>query len=109
MFVLFVSFEKTWYMCNDGTEPWPLESYIQCVEGADFGCSGIPIPLLIPGEKFKFSVVLRSPSRPGLYHSKWRLCTRSGACFGGEYINLTVPLSCFSVFFREHVVVCLCA
>lgn len=77
-----VSFQKQWYIYNNGTEPWPAGCYAQCSDGDSFGCGRVPVPCVQPGEATHLIVTLKSPSKPGIYQSKWRLCTPKGAYFG---------------------------
>ena len=44
----------------------------------------VPLSCLSPGEVAEVSVEMRSPGQPGIYQSKWRATTGSGAHFGGE-------------------------
>lgn len=83
----YYSFEKTWRIYNNGTEEWPLNCYLQCAEGENFGGERIPVPSLLPGEGMNLTVKLKSPSQPGMHQSKWRLCTPSGSYFGGKLVQ----------------------
>ncbi|KAJ8979587.1 hypothetical protein NQ317_019475 [Molorchus minor] len=75
-------FQKTWHLCNNGTETWPSGCYAQCSDGDNLGGSRVYLPCLQPGEGMHLSVNMTGPSVPGIYQSKWRLCTPKGAYFG---------------------------
>lgn len=77
-----VGFQKTWHICNNGTETWPVGCYAQCSDGNKMGGNKVPVPCLQPGEGMHLSVNMIGPSVPGTYQSKWRLCTPKGAYFG---------------------------
>lgn len=79
-----VRFVKIWHIYNNGTEPWPEGCYAQCSDGDNFGGSRVSVGALQPGEGTQLMVFLTSPSVPGIYQSKWRLCTPKGAYFGGR-------------------------
>lgn len=92
-------FEQTWVLRNDGTIPWPAGCSVKHVGGdymghldanrpaathelessseSTFSC--VPVA---PGEEHSFSVLLRTPQRPGRVVSNWRLTTRDGLKFG---------------------------
>ncbi|CAH1107334.1 unnamed protein product [Psylliodes chrysocephalus] len=77
-----VRFKKTWHVSNSGNETWPTNCYAQCSDGHNLGGDRVPLPCLNPGEGFQLSVELEGPSVPGIYQSKWRLCTSKGSYFG---------------------------
>lgn len=81
---LLCRFKKSWHVYNNGNEPWPAGCCIQCAGGDNFGGSRILVPCLQPGEGAHLALDLKSPSEPGMYQSKWRLCTSGGAYFGGN-------------------------
>lgn len=82
--LFFCSFEKTWHIYNNGTEEWPVGCQLQCAGGDDFGGERVSVPCLLPGEGMHLNIKLRSPAQPGMYQSKWRLCTPTGSYFGGK-------------------------
>ncbi|KAG5884873.1 hypothetical protein JTB14_025037 [Gonioctena quinquepunctata] len=77
-----VSFQKTWHICNNGNEKWPANCFAQCSDGDNLGGNRVPVPCLNPGEGMHLSVHMTGPSVPGIYQSKWRMCTPKGAYFG---------------------------
>ena len=40
----------------------------------------LEVGCLPPGEKFDISVSMRSPEKPGMYESQWRMATSAGKC-----------------------------
>ncbi|XP_060523624.1 protein ILRUN [Cylas formicarius] len=100
-------FQKFWYICNSGSEPWPVGCYVQCSDGDSFGGGRIPLPCLAPGQATYLKIEMTSPPVPGIYQSKWRACTLNGSYFGDPMwailtvveqgtIELTEQLSHFS-------------
>lgn len=51
------------------------------------GAGNTKIMALPAGEKMFLQVPMRSPSLPGIYQGKWRLCTPCGTYFGGNINN----------------------
>jgi len=45
----------------------------------------LEVGCLPPGEKIDISVSMRSPEKPGMYESQWRMATSAG-----KYINFLV-------------------
>ncbi|XP_044258652.1 protein ILRUN [Tribolium madens] len=76
------SFQKVWHMFNNGTEQWPQGCYAQCSDGNNLNGGRVPVPALKPSEDTHLTVRMTSPPSPGVYQSKWRLCTEKGAYFG---------------------------
>jgi len=76
------SFTKTWRVSNSGTEPWPSGCFLQCAGGDSLGAGRVLVPCLEPGDGALLSLQMTSPVEPGMYQSKWRLCTPSGSYFG---------------------------
>jgi len=77
------SFTKRWTICNYGNEPWPMGCYAQCTQGDSFELLRIHIDKMVyPGERYTLEGNFVSPSTPGTYQSKWRLCTPNGSFFG---------------------------
>lgn len=75
-------FQKSWHICNNGVEQWPVGCYVQCSDGDNFGGTRVQLPALQPGQGTHFTIEMTSPSVPGIYQSKWRACTPSGSYFG---------------------------
>lgn len=80
------SFQKVWHIFNNGTEQWPTGCYAQCSDGDNFKGNRVILPALKPYEDTRLTVQLISPAVPGVYQSKWRLCTDKGAYFGGTFV-----------------------
>lgn len=76
------TFQKTWHLYNNGSEPWPVGCYLQCAGGDRLGGEPMQVPVLQPGEGRNVTLEMKSPGVPGIYQSKWRLCTASGSYFG---------------------------
>lgn len=77
-----IMFEKSWHICNSGTDAWPAGCYAQCADGNNMGAGKVPLPCLLPGHSMNLVVNMISPSEPGTYQSKWRLCISEGSYFG---------------------------
>lgn len=75
-------FQKSWHICNNGVESWPIGCYVQCSDGDNFGGTRVALPALQPGEGTHLTIEMTSPSVPGIYQSKWRACTHTGSYFG---------------------------
>ncbi|KAK4104610.1 hypothetical protein N658DRAFT_504215 [Parathielavia hyrcaniae] len=92
-------FEQTWMLRNTGKAAWPAGCSVKFVGGdymghldpnhpaatrdVAFSCeSTICYAAVQPGEEFPFTVLLRTPSRPGRIVSNWRLTTKEGHRFG---------------------------
>ncbi|RZC40084.1 C6orf106 -like protein, partial [Asbolus verrucosus] len=73
---------KVWHIFNNGTEQWPMGCYAQCSDGDSLNGGRVTLPALKPFEDTRLAVQMVSPSIPGVYQSKWRLCTEKGAYFG---------------------------
>lgn len=71
-------------MYNNGNEAWPAGCFLQCASGDSLGGCRTFVPCLQPGEGAHLTLTLTSPSQPGIYQSKWRLCTSGGSYFGGN-------------------------
>jgi len=92
-------FEQTWVMRNDGTTAWPAGCTVKFV-GGDNMCAVDPehpasvhelvsaaesttcYTEVAPGQEFGFTVLMRTPNRPGKVISYWRLTGPSGDKFG---------------------------
>ncbi|KAJ3665810.1 hypothetical protein Zmor_001286 [Zophobas morio] len=77
-----VSFQKVWHIINNGPDQWPTGCYAQCSDGNSFNGGRVVLPPLKPFEDTHLTVHMVSPPTPGVYQSKWRLCTEKGAYFG---------------------------
>ncbi|KAF5021197.1 hypothetical protein F66182_6786 [Fusarium sp. NRRL 66182] len=92
-------FEQTWTICNQGKENWPAGCSVRFVSGDYMGHvdsnhpagiselvsaseSTVCYAPLAPGQEFPFTVLLRTPARPGKVISYWRLTTPDGEKFG---------------------------
>lgn len=75
-------------MCNSGSEQWPFGCVFQLAGGDSSLCTErrLPIPALNPGESTNITIDIVSPSAPGVYQAKWRMCTPTGCYFGGNKI-----------------------
>lgn len=92
-------FEQTWVLRNTGKVAWPAGCSVKFVGGDYMGhldsnhpaatrdvedsCeSTVCYAPIQPGEEFPFTVLLRTPHRPGRIVSNWRLATKEGHRFG---------------------------
>lgn len=92
-------FEQSWVLRNEGPVAWPAGCSVKYVGGDYMGHvdSNHPAEIsklvsasesivcyeaLAPGQEFAFTVLLRTPSRPGKFVSYWRLSTPEGMKFG---------------------------
>lgn len=92
-------FEQTWVLRNAGRYPWPAGCRLKYVGGDYMGHVDSKRPAavpelisasestvcyapLAPGQKFAFTVLLRTPPRDGKVISYWRLTTPEGLSFG---------------------------
>ncbi|KAI0142270.1 hypothetical protein GGR57DRAFT_495699 [Xylariaceae sp. FL1272] len=105
------TFEQTWVLRNDGQVSWPAGSSVKFVGGDYMGAvdpshpasihevvsaseSTVCYNALSPGKEFPFTVLLRTPSRPGKVISYWRLTTPDGKKFGHKLwcdVNVQAP------------------
>lgn len=84
---MFCRFSKTWEIQNNGTERWPNGCVLQNTAGEQIkSIQRIPIERLIPGEFTTVNVDMLTPPQPGMYQSKWRMCTEQGCYFGGKQL-----------------------
>lgn len=92
-------FEQTWILCNRGKKAWPAGCIVKFV-GGDNMCAIDPehpasVHELVsaaesttcysevePGQEFGFTVLMRTPNRPGKVISYWRLTGPAGNKFG---------------------------
>jgi next to BRCA1 gene 1 protein len=92
-------FEQTWILRNGGNKPWPAGCTVKFV-GGDNMCAVDPehpasvhelvsaaesttcYSEVAPGQEFGFTVLMRTPSRPGKVISYWRLTGPTGNKFG---------------------------
>jgi next-to-BRCA1 protein 1 len=92
-------FEQTWTLRNEGKENWPAGCSVRFVSGDYMGHvdsnhpariselisaseSNVCYAPLGPGQEFPFTVLLRTPTRPGKVISYWRLTAPDGEKFG---------------------------
>jgi next-to-BRCA1 protein 1 len=92
-------FEQTWYLRNGGNMTWPAGCTVKFTGGdnmcavdpqhpasvhelASAGESTTCYTEVAPGQEAGFTVLLRTPSRPGTFISYWRLTSPSGHKFG---------------------------
>lgn len=92
-------FEQTWTLRNDGNETWPAGCSIKFVGGDYMGHvdsnhpagiselvsaseSNVCSDTIASGQEVPFTVLLRTPARPGKVISYWRMTTPSGHKFG---------------------------
>ncbi|KAI1270075.1 hypothetical protein F5Y18DRAFT_2859 [Xylariaceae sp. FL1019] len=105
------TFEQTWVLRNDGQVSWPAGSSVKFVGGDYMGAvdpshpasihevvsaseSTVCYNALSPGNQFPFTVLLRTPNRPGKVISYWRLTTPDGKKFGHKLwcdVNVQAP------------------
>lgn len=81
-------FTKTWTVLNSGTDPWPEGCILKFTQGNRMSdgrsalSDRLEVGCLPPGQKIDISVSMRSPEKPGMYESQWRMATSIGAFFG---------------------------
>lgn len=84
-------FSKTWLLHNNGSDPWPVGCTLRCAGGEALGANTVILPCIYPGEGRAVTLHMTSPSTPGIYQSKWRMCTPGGSYFGDcLWVILTV-------------------
>ncbi|KAL0273280.1 UNVERIFIED_CONTAM: hypothetical protein PYX00_005989 [Menopon gallinae] len=85
-------FTKAWYIKNNGNEIWPPGCYLQFTGGVCMSQQErLPVVPIPPDCYSVISIEMTSPSEPGTYQSKWRMCTSSGSFFGDIiWVILTV-------------------
>jgi len=92
-------FEQTWFLRNGGSQAWPAGCSVKFV-GGDNMCAVDPehpasvhelvsaaestvcYTEVAPGQEASFTVLMRTPSRPGKVISYWRLTGPTGLKFG---------------------------
>jgi len=92
-------FEQTWYLRNGGNTAWPAGCTVKFV-GGDNMCAVDPshpasvhelvsaaesttcYTEVAPGQEYGFTVLMRTPNRPGNFISYWRLTGPDGNKFG---------------------------
>ncbi|GAP91199.1 putative zz type zinc finger domain-containing protein [Rosellinia necatrix] len=102
------TFEQTWVLRNEGTDPWPAGCAVKFVGGDYMGAvdpahpagihelvsaseSTVCYDTLNPGQEFPFTVLMRTPDRDGKVISYWRLTTPDGVKFGHKlWCDVTV-------------------
>ncbi|ESZ91382.1 ZZ type zinc finger domain-containing protein [Sclerotinia borealis F-4128] len=101
-------FEQTWYLRNGGKTSWPAGCSVKFINGVNMCAvdpdhpasvhelvsaaeSTICYTELAPGQEYGFTVLMRSPSRPGNYVSFWRTSTPDDDKFGHRlWCDITV-------------------
>lgn len=101
-------FEQTWTLKNAGTTSWPAGCSVKFVGGDNMLAVDSAHPASVhelvsasestvcyspvsPNQEFSFTVLMRSPSRPGKAISYWRLTGPSGIKFGHRlWCDITV-------------------
>jgi next-to-BRCA1 protein 1 len=104
-------FEQTWYLRNGGSTAWPAGCSVKFV-GGDNMCAVDPehpasvhelmsaaesttcYTEVAPGQETGFTVLMRTPNRPGNFISYWRLTGPTGDKFGHRLwcdVNVTAP------------------
>uniref|UniRef100_A0A0K8S5B5 Nbr1 FW domain-containing protein n=1 Tax=Lygus hesperus TaxID=30085 RepID=A0A0K8S5B5_LYGHE len=83
---------KKLILWNNGDEPWPDNCALIFAGGDVMGDQRkVNVPNLPPNNFAQVEVMLESPSTPGMYKSKWRMCTPSGSYFGDTiWVIMTV-------------------
>ncbi|XP_037071007.1 protein ILRUN-like [Pollicipes pollicipes] len=86
------AFVKTWRIKNGGRERWPRGCVLRLVYGIQLSeQTSVPLSCLEPDQVTDVSIPMRSPTEPGIYQSKWRATTVTGADFGDViWVILTV-------------------
>jgi next to BRCA1 gene 1 protein len=92
-------FEQTWVLRNGGTKPWPAGCTVKFVGGNNMCANDPEHPASVhelvsaaesttcysevaPGQECGFTVLMRTPNRPGKVISYWRLTGPTGNKFG---------------------------
>ncbi|CAD5120756.1 DgyrCDS9316 [Dimorphilus gyrociliatus] len=77
------SFVKTWHICNNGNEKWPIGCYFAHSQGEKFSCETVVrLHPLEPNESHRVSLNLLSPPETGMYEGKFRTFSPNGLAFG---------------------------
>lgn len=77
------SFVKTWHICNNGNEKWPIGCYFAHSQGEKFSCETVVrLQPLEPNESVRVSLNLLSPPETGMYEGKFRTFSPNGLAFG---------------------------
>lgn len=66
---------------NCGKIKWRPGSTLQPIR-SDIEAEPVPLPELDPGDQTNVEIQLKAPSKPGLYHTYWRLTGPKGRKFG---------------------------
>ena len=86
-------FIKTWKVHNTGADRWPDGSTLKFTSGTQLACQphDVIVNSLLPWQMADISVEMRAPDAPGIYESKWRMSTPTGAFFGDPiFVIITV-------------------
>ncbi|XP_067094743.1 protein ILRUN-like [Osmerus mordax] len=107
-------FTKTWRVQNTGAESWPPGVCLKYIGGDQFGhVNMVMVRSLDPQEISDVSVLMCSPSAPGMYQGQWRMCTATGLFYGdviwvilsvevGGLLGVTQQLSSFQTEFNTQ-------
>ncbi|KAL1129535.1 hypothetical protein AAG570_012480 [Ranatra chinensis] len=80
--------QKVWLLLNSGDEKWPDGCYLQFSGGDVMSeTKRVFVEAAEPNNTAQVSVQLVAPHHPGMYQSKWRMVTPSGAYFGGNWLT----------------------
>lgn len=81
-----VTFNKTWRLRNDGSQPWAANfTFVRVSRAEDALNAPLSVPLgqeVAPGWEVDITVPMRTPMQPGSYENFWRLTTPEGRKFG---------------------------
>ncbi|KJH42321.1 hypothetical protein DICVIV_11696 [Dictyocaulus viviparus] len=82
-------FVKSWRVKNTGGIHWPEGTALCFVDGTLLSSDKrVPVVSLGPGGEAELTVVMLSPSLPGIYQSRWQLNTPQSVPFGGPALHL---------------------
>jgi methionine-rich copper-binding protein CopC len=75
-------------LLNNGDDKWPIGCHLQFTGGDILSSEErILVESLSPKQTTSVAVQLKAPQEPGMYKSKWRMVTPTGAYFGGMFFN----------------------
>eukprot|EP01127_Copromyxa_protea_P006926 TRINITY_DN16863_c0_g1_i1.p1 TRINITY_DN16863_c0_g1~~TRINITY_DN16863_c0_g1_i1.p1 ORF type:complete len:295 (+),score=63.00 TRINITY_DN16863_c0_g1_i1:46-930(+) len=78
-------FEKSWCIFNSGQISWPVGSSVVCVDKQNvFSAVStlLPSDTVVPDTQANVTIILRTPTVPGLHQSYFKLITPEGKKFG---------------------------
>ena len=79
------AFIKTWKVQNSGLEAWPEGCQLRFTQGTLMTLDGldkVEVRALLPAQLLDVQLEMKAPEEPGIYESKWRMSTNTGAFFG---------------------------